>query len=321
MVIDSIDSFLMQLVNSAAEIADSLAAGSKPDIRLLGSQDTSRAQIGEQIQTKYSFVATMEGLDDGRLIILVDEDIALSLAGTLKGESKPETLGSSEKSAVFELFNNISGRWKTEWGQIFGVEINLTGPELLDPAADFPFEDEEWMQINAGIILGSDESEIGFLFPKKLVDALEAKLGLTDEDDDDEVEETEEEEKVQEEKPVVAAAAADDDPNIRQAEFQQLEEDVSESQDTQTTRPIDLIYDVPLLISVELGRKELTIKEILELSPGSMIELNQLAGEPVDLLINGKLFARGEVVVIDENFGIRVTAIISPKERVERIRQ
>ncbi len=79
---------------------------------------------------------------------------------------------------------------------------------------------------------------------------------------------------------------------------------------------IDLIMDVPLQITVELGRSRKTIREILALTPGSVVELDKLAGEPVDLLVNGKLLAKGEVVVIDENFGIRVTDIISPIERV-----
>lgn len=82
---------------------------------------------------------------------------------------------------------------------------------------------------------------------------------------------------------------------------------------------IDLILDVPLQITVELGKARKTIREILALSPGSVVELDKLAGEPVDLLVNGKLLAKGEVVVIDENFGVRVTDIISPVERVTNL--
>lgn len=82
---------------------------------------------------------------------------------------------------------------------------------------------------------------------------------------------------------------------------------------------IGLILDVPLDISVELGKTQKTIKEILELGPGSIIQLDKLAGEPVDLLVNGKLIARGEVVVIDESYGIRITAIISPMDRMSKL--
>ncbi|MDR1913281.1 MAG: flagellar motor switch phosphatase FliY [Clostridiales bacterium] len=79
---------------------------------------------------------------------------------------------------------------------------------------------------------------------------------------------------------------------------------------------IDIIMDVPLEVSVELGRTRKKIKEILEFSPGSVIELDKLAGEPIDILVNGKFVAKGEVVVIDENFGIRVTDIISVDKRI-----
>ncbi len=79
---------------------------------------------------------------------------------------------------------------------------------------------------------------------------------------------------------------------------------------------IDRLLDVSLNISVELGRKQMQIKEILGLGPGKIIELDKLAGEPVDLLVNGKLLARGEVVVVDENFGVRITDLINPKDRI-----
>lgn len=82
---------------------------------------------------------------------------------------------------------------------------------------------------------------------------------------------------------------------------------------------IGLILDVPLEITVELGRTKKTIKEILEMGPGSIIQLEKLAGEPVDLLVNGKLIAKGEVVVIDETYGVRINAIISPMDRVSKL--
>lgn len=78
-----------------------------------------------------------------------------------------------------------------------------------------------------------------------------------------------------------------------------------------------MLFDIPLQVTVELGRTTKVVKEILELSPGSIIELDKLAGEPVDILVNQKLVARGEVVVIDENFGVRITDIISQKERLK----
>jgi len=81
---------------------------------------------------------------------------------------------------------------------------------------------------------------------------------------------------------------------------------------------LELILDVPLQVSVELGKAKKTIKEILELGPGSVIELDRLAGEPVDMIVNGKLVAKCEVVVINETFGIRITDIIQPSERMTK---
>ena len=79
---------------------------------------------------------------------------------------------------------------------------------------------------------------------------------------------------------------------------------------------IDLLLDVPLQITVELGQAKRTIRELLELGQGSILHLTRHAGEPVDVLVNGQYIARGEVVVIDENFGIRVTEVVSPADRL-----
>ena len=82
---------------------------------------------------------------------------------------------------------------------------------------------------------------------------------------------------------------------------------------------IGLILDVPLQVNVELGRTKKSIKDILDLTKGSIVELDKLAGEPVDIMVNGKYLAKGEVVVIDENFGVRITEIVSPLERAARL--
>jgi flagellar motor switch protein FliN/FliY len=99
---------------------------------------------------------------------------------------------------------------------------------------------------------------------------------------------------------------------VKPVEFAQLEG----SDFTGSVGNLDLIVDIPVRITVELGRTRKTIGEVLALGPGSVVELNKMAGEPVDVLVNGKLIARGEVVVIDESFGIRVTDIVSRAERI-----
>lgn len=86
-----------------------------------------------------------------------------------------------------------------------------------------------------------------------------------------------------------------------------------------SSRNIEALLDVPLQVVVELGRTEMSIQKILDLGPGSVVELNRLAGEPINVLVNGKLVARGEVVVVDESFGVKVTSIISPLERLTQL--
>ena len=105
-------------------------------------------------------------------------------------------------------------------------------------------------------------------------------------------------------------------PQVQSVRFGQIEPDEA----TGERGSIEILLDVPLGATVELGRKQMMIRDILGLGPGSVLELDMLAGEPADLLINGKPLARGEVVVIDENFGIRITEIMSPTERLNTLR-
>jgi len=87
-----------------------------------------------------------------------------------------------------------------------------------------------------------------------------------------------------------------------------------------TARRLDMLLDVPLQVSVELGRTRMTIHDLLALGPGSVIELDKVAGEPLDILINDRLVARGEAVVVNDKFGVRITDIVSPQERIARLR-
>ncbi|WP_018917810.1 flagellar motor switch protein FliN [Vreelandella zhanjiangensis] len=84
-------------------------------------------------------------------------------------------------------------------------------------------------------------------------------------------------------------------------------------------RDLEMVMDIPVKLTVELGRTKLTIKQLLELAQGSVIELDGLAGEPMDILINGYLIAQGEVVVIEDKYGIRITEIITPSERIHKL--
>ncbi len=113
--------------------------------------------------------------------------------------------------------------------------------------------------------------------------------------------------------------AASAGSNAESAQFQQLHEERTGG----TSRDIDMnlegILDIPVTISMEIGRTNINIRNLLQLNQGSVVELDRLAGEPMDVLVNGTLIAQGEVVVVNEKFGIRLTDVISPSERVKRL--
>ena len=100
------------------------------------------------------------------------------------------------------------------------------------------------------------------------------------------------------------------------AEFPDLQQDASAKS---IIRDLDFLLDIPLEVTVELGRTTMLINDLLQLGQGSVIELNKLAGEPLEILVNQRLVARGEAVVINEKFGVRITDIISPTERVKQL--
>ena len=87
-----------------------------------------------------------------------------------------------------------------------------------------------------------------------------------------------------------------------------------------STRRLDVLLDVPLDVTIELGRSRMSIQELLALSPGSVVELDKIAGEPLDIVVNDRLIARGEAVVVNDKFGIRITDIVSKTERIARLR-
>ncbi len=111
-----------------------------------------------------------------------------------------------------------------------------------------------------------------------------------------------------------SAGAAPEEPVVQKASFSEFSDPPK-----QEPKNLNLLMDVSLPISIELGRTAMAIEDILNLGPGSVVELDKLAGEPVDLLVNNKLLAKGEVVVIDENFGVRITNMVSKPDRIRSL--
>ncbi|MDQ7075270.1 MAG: flagellar motor switch protein FliN [Gammaproteobacteria bacterium] len=110
-------------------------------------------------------------------------------------------------------------------------------------------------------------------------------------------------------------------PSVAVAERAEIEPLTDESDhNTETDINIDVILDIPVTIAMEIGRTRISIRNLLQLNQGSVVELDRLAGEPLDVIVNGTLIAHGEVVVVNEKFGIRLTDIISPSERIKNIK-
>ncbi len=109
---------------------------------------------------------------------------------------------------------------------------------------------------------------------------------------------------------------AQSNEGVEQHEFNEMQDENVEA----AFRDIDFLLDIPVEVSVQLGTSKMLIKELLQLGQGSVVELEKLAGEPMEILANHRLIARGEVVVVNEKFGVRLTDIISPTERLSRLK-
>jgi len=115
-----------------------------------------------------------------------------------------------------------------------------------------------------------------------------------------------------------AEAMVEDADSVVSAEFESLEDTSGGPAGAEAN--LDVILDIPVTISMEIGRTKISIRNLLQLNQGSVVELDRLAGEPMDVLVNGTLVAHGEVVVVNEKFGIRLTDVISPAERVKKLK-
>lgn len=127
-------------------------------------------------------------------------------------------------------------------------------------------------------------------------------------------EEKQAQEKIQEKAPA-APQAQKRDVVVRPASFGSVK-----SESNGQIGNMDMVLDIPLSVSVELGRARMMVKDLLQLSQGAVVELEKLAGEPMEILVNGRLIARGEAVVVNEKFGVKLTDIVSPAERINRLK-
>jgi flagellar motor switch protein FliN len=294
-----------------------------------------------------------EGFTGTNLLVIKQSDAAiiadLMLGGT--GINPPEMMDEIQLSAVQEAMNQMMGSAATSMSTVFSKKVDISPPsiDLLDlkqgEGADRLPEDEILVKVSFRLKIGDliDSSIMQLLpieFAKNLVQELlnpspfksEAENNQKDglqshqkasypNDQDGKIEDDTQTYKASSYSHSSHSAAgmsqSQQYANVQPAEFASFE--TTAVQQTEA-RNLDMLLDIPLQVTVELGRTKRSVKEILELSSGSIIELDKLAGEPVDILVNNKLVAKGEVVVIDENFGVRVTDIISQSDRIKKLR-
>ncbi len=291
------------------------------------------------LEVKYT-----SGIVGENLLVMKVEDASvianLMMGGDGNVEGNLNDLSEIELSAVSEAMNQMIGSAATSMATMFMREVNISPPlsriwrDLTEPLSDGISDDEPVIKVSfslnignlvdshimqllpiatakkiVGIMMGQESDDPDLSSPAQLETAIQEQVQKQPEQKHEPV-------KQQEiyEKPIESPRAPK--VEVSQATFQPL---TPSSSGMEMPKNIDLILDVPLQISVVLGRTKKSIKEILNFGTGSLIELDKLAEEPVEILVNGKKVAYGEVVVVDENFGVRITSIVSGEERIKSL--
>lgn len=300
-------------------------------------------------------VQFVSGIVGGNLFIINIEDSAVIANLMMGGDGvvePPSELSELEISAVQEAMNQMIGSAATSMATMFSREVNISPPissvcdENSEEISTDISADEEIVNVSFRMTIGDlVDSNIVQILPiataKKIVSIMmgteENAPALESSKAQSEVKVVAEPKEISMNNEDVASETISKDTyrnennysvqgqgivgnyeepvNVKQASFGQLEE----IRGAEMPKNIDLILDVPLELSVELGRTKKNIRDILALTRGSLIELNKLAEEPVDIFINGKRIAHGEVVVVDENFGVKITEIASGEDRVKSL--
>lgn len=297
------------------------------------------------VEVKYT-----EGFKADNLFVLKSNDayvIAdLMLGGDGQGHDQTTELDDIYMSAIQEAMNQMMGTAATSMSTIFSKRVDISPPAtvMLDVSEDSSDQyipnDDILIKVSFQLIIGDlvDSNIMQLLTPsfaKEMVDGLlnasapesepvpEAKVEVDLKHEEKEVksmsQQTVDRETVSAttRQPQNIGEPTQANATIQNAQFSSFDQfDLPQAEQ----RNLDMLLDIPLQVTVELGRTKRAVQDILELSSGSILELDKLAGEPVDIHVNNKLIAQGEVVVIDENFGVRVTEIISQTDRLKNLK-
>lgn len=288
-----------------------------PDVRFV-----HKSQVLLDFPRPYAAVtvAYTSGLN-GTNVFLLELADALTIADLmLGGDGKPQhqEVGELQLSALAEAMNQMMGGAATAMSSVFNRRIDISTPEvrIVDLAGEGPsvIGPDDWLaEVRFRLRVGQliDSMLIQFI-PNSFVQEMLHVLASTSQPATQATSGTVD--ATMAERPVAQEAGVE----VKRPVFADFSDEAAAT--TEPMGNLDLLLDVPLVVSVELGRTRRQLRELLELGPGAVIELDKLAGEPVDILVNNKRIAIGEVVVIDESFGVRVTDILSPAERATRLR-
>lgn len=302
------------------------------------SQLTIEEILGEsdfpKIVTSIEFKAGL----DGHNMLMIDVPDAIIIADLMMGNDgtniETEELGELELSAVSEAMNQMVGSASTAMATMFDRPVDIHPPqsevmEIKDTT------DYAGMDGKHAVVAIAFEMTVGDLIKSQIIQLFsyetvkEIKEIMLSDKAETLTNREEKAEQVEEPKPTPQQTPPTPTPQAKNiVEEKQVEkvevqkpqfEEFTEDLTMEVPRNLDLIMDVPLEFTVVLGKSKRTIKDILSLGSGSVVELNKMTDEPLEILVNGKLIAEGEVVVINESFGIRITNILSKEERIRNI--
>lgn len=240
--------------------------------------------------------------------IFTKGDVAILADLMLMGSGSAD-YSDEHKDAMQEIINQVMGSLTTTISSELGVSVEMSQCEVNDfhPA-----------QIGGGAVAdcalkveGFPNTRVAWLFDDRLVESVKSRLKKEKLDSTMSFSSNVD--------PMGSLGLSEPSRPASQPMVQMRSEGGNPFGST-GNKALDLLMDIELPISIELGRTQMSLKRILELGPGAIVEMDRFAGEPVDLLINGKVVARGEVVVVDENFGVRIVSLVTPEERIKLLR-
>ena len=292
-----------------------------PAISLHTAQSLSDEYPAPLVVVEVNYI---EGLTGKNLLVLKDYDVALitNLLLGEEGEIDPDhvELDETHLSAIREVMNQMVGSSATSLADILGMSINISTPE----ARKIQLEEEEILNVlshsEEPIVKINFNMEIEGLLTSEIMQVL--PLPFAKDMAEKVMQGTQEpvQEKSETAAPTAPAAAAPDkEPEerveVKTARFPSFDATMLQGGDPLLNK-IDMIQDVPMKVTVELGKTKKKIKDILDFNTGFVIVLDKIAGEAVDILVNGKSVGKGEVVVIDDNYGVRITEINLPTAKI-----